>query len=153
MYYRKYSLDLFAQVPTPIVFAVEDAINKIVYVNETGNGLWGVARLIRMNPELNIGTLVVHIIENDAMLRKHYAGVIIDKYVSDGWKVLNSKKPLVFCKCKLVHRSGKFQVILVTVRRNEKLVGEFDSYDEAKAFYESYYKKEMPYPIVIKDRL
>lgn len=150
MYYMKKGLDIFKQVPKEIVFAIENAVTKKVYVNETKNGLFGVARLIHENPELLEldGQLVVHMLETDETYRRHYAAAIMDKYASEGYELINQKKPLQLVKSRIVFLENKFKVILENNRKNFIVVGEFEAYPEAKDFYDTYYSKEIPFPLV-----
>jgi hypothetical protein len=150
MYYKSYSLDIFKQVPREIVFAIENKESKKVYVNETKNGLFGLARLIHENPELLElnGQLVVHMLETNESFRKHYVAIVMDKYLEDGYELLNIKKPLQYIKAKIIYKNDKFQIVLVNNRNNTELIGEFDNYEEAKTFYETYYSKSIPYPLV-----
>jgi hypothetical protein len=150
MYYKSYSLDIFKQVPREIVFAIENRESKKVYVNETKNGLFGLARLIHENPELLElnGQLVVHMLETNESFRKHYVAIVMDKYLEDGYELLNIKKPLQYIKAKIIYKNDKFQIVLVNNRNNTELIGEFDNYEEAKTFYETYYSKSIPYPLV-----
>lgn len=147
----KASLEIFKQIPDSVVFSIRDDESKRIFINETKNGVYGISRFINEYPKLLelSNDIEIHHIETNDSYRKHYVATLMDKYKELGYEILNPKKPLQFVKARIRYANDKFNIELSNNRRNKEVVGEFDNYPDAKAFFDEHYASAMPYPLVL----